>query len=272
MGAAGEDPEEEGEQRRRTLRGLPVVDVEAKTARPPSDPAAPAVEIPPSSKPPGRAFLQSRPRRVTLNLSGPPLTLPKEDPRSTLPWDAPRSLEARADSGPPSSPRPALPPAGLGGEEEALDSWMPETLPGEGGDAIGLVERPRRPSQPMDLSQEMVELFELGDFSGALRAAELLLGRSPDHADGKRYASRARDSLERLHAMRFGGTTRVPKVVVAHADVRWLGLDHRAGFLLSRITGLDDVEGLIDVSGMSRLEVLKTLVELLEAGAIEFSS
>jgi hypothetical protein len=47
-----------------------------------------------------------------------------------------------------------------------------------------------------------------------------------------------------------------------------LGLDHRAGFLLSRVDGLSTVEEVLDICGMPRLEALKTLVDLLDRGAI----
>jgi hypothetical protein len=59
--------------------------------------------------------------------------------------------------------------------------------------------------------------------------------------------------------------------MVPDAEVRWLGLDHRAGFLLSRIDGVATVDELVDVSGMGRLEALKILAELLEAKAIRFT-
>jgi hypothetical protein len=38
--------------------------------------------------------------------------------------------------------------------------------------------------------------------------------------------------------------------------------------LLSRVDGLSTIEEVLDVCGMPRLEALKTLVDLLERGAI----
>jgi hypothetical protein len=57
-------------------------------------------------------------------------------------------------------------------------------------------------------------------------------------------------------------------MALGDSQLRWLGLDHRSGFLLSRIDGLSTVDELLDVCGMPRLEALKTLSELLERGAI----
>ena len=50
--------------------------------------------------------------------------------------------------------------------------------------------------------------------------------------------------------------------------IRWLSLDHRAGFLLSLVDGTARVEDIVDMSGMAQLEVLRTLVTLLEQGVI----
>jgi hypothetical protein len=61
-------------------------------------------------------------------------------------------------------------------------------------------------------------------------------------------------------------------VAVRDVDLRWLGLDHRAGFLLSRIDGHASLDEVLDVSGMPRLEALRTLVDLCEAGALTFDA
>ncbi|NOY91211.1 MAG: hypothetical protein GXP55_08370 [Deltaproteobacteria bacterium] len=142
-------------------------------------------------------------------------------------------------------------------------------LPVGDGGALGLVER-SRPSQPdLDLAAEMAERYALGDFTGALRAAELLLGHEDVHPEARRYADSSRERLVQLYESRVGDMAQVPVVKVPASEIRWLGLDHRAGFLLSRVDGQGNVEQLIDISGMPRLEVLKTLVELLDADAIE---
>ncbi len=136
--------------------------------------------------------------------------------------------------------------------------------------ALQLVDRSSRPpARALDLATEMAERYALGDFTGALTAAELLLGREPDHAGARQYAASSRERLEQLYTSRLGSLTGVARVIVPENDVRWLGLDHRAGFVLSRIDGRYTLEELLDVSGMPRLETLKTLAELVSLRAIE---
>lgn len=237
--------------------------------------------------------------RVTLDFSGPPLALPGEPgsdrdgelvldtedmaPPSERPsldldldelgsgdapggepdaWERDRlrrgSGSHRVVSPPPERPSPAPPDD-------------PHSLPPEdGAGAIGLVDRSRPSNPELDLGAEMKDRYALGDFTGALRAAELLLGTQPDHAEARRYAESSRDRLVQIYSARLGSMERVPLVAVPDTEVRWLGLDHRAGFLLSRVDGSHTLEEIIDVSGMPRLEALKMLTELLDAGAIRF--
>jgi hypothetical protein len=137
----------------------------------------------------------------------------------------------------------------------------------DGGGALDLVDR-SRPSQQLDLVGEMEELYALDDLTGALRHAELILGRQPDHEQAQRCAANCRKRLIALYTSKLGAVDRIVTVALTESQLRWLGLDHRAGFLLSRIDGLLSVEELLDVCGMPRLEALKTLVDLLERGAI----
>ena len=230
--------------------------------------------------------------RVTLDFSGPPLALPGEDspeegelvldttdvsaaPQGGLDLDLAELEEGEPDAWGRDSvrrgsgmhrvasvpPAPASPPS----------ADAPHSLPPEGGaDAIDLVDRSRPSNPDLDFAAEMKDRYALGDFTGALRAAELLLGSKPHHPEAIRYAHSSRDRLVQLYSARLGSMERVPLVAVPDSEVRWLGLDHRAGFLLSRVDGSHSLEEIIDVSGMPRLEALKMLTELLDAGAIRF--
>jgi hypothetical protein len=136
----------------------------------------------------------------------------------------------------------------------------------EGG-ALDLVDR-SRPSQQLDLVGEMEELYALDDLTGALRHAELILGRIPNHEQALRCAANCRSRLIQLYTSKVGATNRIVSVALSESQLRWLGLDHRSGFLLSRVDGVSTVEELLDICGMPRLEALKTLADLLERGAI----
>jgi hypothetical protein len=145
-------------------------------------------------------------------------------------------------------------------------SELDTTPPSEGG-ALDLVDR-SRPSQQLDLVGEMEELYALDDLTGALRFAELILGREPDNAQARQCAQNCRQRLIQLYASKIGDLSGVPVQALSENQMRWLGLDHRSGFLLSRVDGLSTIEEVLDVCGMPRLEALKTLVDLLERGAI----
>jgi hypothetical protein len=159
-----------------------------------------------------------------------------------------RALSARLTQAPPRSPD--------------LD-----TAPPSDGGALDLVDR-SRPSQQLDLVGEMEELYALDDLTGALRFAELILGREPDNTDARACAQNCRQRLIQLYASKIGDLQRVAVPALSENQMRWLGLDHRSGFLLSRVDGISTVEEVLDVCGMPRLEALKTLVDLLERGAI----
>lgn len=226
--------------------------------------------------------------RVTLKWNRPPLRLPGEPAPEE--FEEPLSVElelpdyAAADAARPS----AAPPPEL---ETETDAWVrdhpttrsrarsegapsrPPSSPPLDGGALSLVdERGRPPSSPaVDPVAEMRDRFELGDFTAALRTAELVLGRNPDHLEAQQISAASRERLVQLYGSRLGALSRAPVLAVDGAEVRWLGLDHRAGFLLSRVDGTHTIEDLLDLSGMSRLEALKILVELVDMGAIRLS-
>jgi len=138
---------------------------------------------------------------------------------------------------------------------------------GARGGAIDLVDR-SRPLTPPDLVSEMQELYALDDLTGALRHAELILGRNPEHDLAQRCAANCRSRLIQLYSSKIGRLDRIVLLALGDSQLRWLGLDHRSGFLLSRVDGFSTLEELLDVCGMPRLEALKTLADLLERGAI----
>lgn len=84
------------------------------------------------------------------------------------------------------------------------------------------------------------------------------------NAEAASYAESCREKLFSMYAAKLGSMEEIPRVIVPPDQVRWLTLDHRAGFVLSCIDGYSSIEEILDVSGMSPLDALKVLHELLQ--------
>lgn len=121
-----------------------------------------------------------------------------------------------------------------------------------------------------DPASEMRERFSLGDYSGALEMAELILAGEPGNLEAAECGESCRGTLEKMYAAKVGSLDRVPFVVVARTQMRWLSIDHRAGFILSLIDGISTIEMVLDVAGMPRLDSLRILGELAERRIVAF--
>jgi hypothetical protein len=245
---------------------------------------------------PKSATRSSRPgKRITLSFQGPALGLPSDPSLGELEAEEgsvelelpdlgtidPASSDASADDETDAAGSDETPdgrdgwqisrasPTGPPPPMRPRSEWPPARVPEESTESLRLVSaRPRPTSGEPDLAADMSDRFALGDFTGALRAAELILGQDPTDAEAALVADRARERLVHFHLARLGGAGAVLGAKVAGAEVRWLGLDHREGFLLSLVDGCTSVEEIVDLSGMPRHEALRLLAELLEGGAV----
>jgi hypothetical protein len=118
---------------------------------------------------------------------------------------------------------------------------------------------------------EMKDRYAMGDFTGALVVAEGMLEANADDLDAQRYAQSCRDVLMQMYSARLGALTQRVRVAVPGDQIRWLSLDHRAGFVLSLIDGNSTVEELLDISGMNRLDALRILYTLFDQRVIQLS-
>jgi hypothetical protein len=228
--------------------------------------------------------VQTKGRNITLSLPGITLPLPGEPAKrspSQAEWP---SVAEGDDTGAPLDAwgadrveRASLPKQS-GSHPSSSAQHRPvvlaepsslETGAGEAeGDAFELASRASRSTPSLDLVSEMSERFALGDFSGALRAAELVLGQDAGHELAAHYAAESRQKLEGLYLSRLSALGTTPCLALPESEVRWLGLDSRTGFLISRIDGQTDYETLLELSGMPRLEALRCLVELVNAKVV----
>jgi hypothetical protein len=117
---------------------------------------------------------------------------------------------------------------------------------------------------------DMRERFSLGDYSGALVVAESILEDDPNDAEALKCSESCRRVLEQMYTTRIGSLDRIPFVAVPQEQLRWLNIDHRAGFVLSHVDGNCSLEQILDVSGMPTLDTLRILYELLQQRVIGF--
>ncbi len=130
---------------------------------------------------------------------------------------------------------------------------------------------PDKPAdKPADAARDMRDRFALGDYTGALESAESILAKDGADQEALDMAQNCRDNLEQMYKAKLGALDRVPIVMVPSGELRWLSIDHRAGFVLSNIDGVSSLEMIIDVSGMAPLDALRILCELAQQRIISF--
>lgn len=181
------------------------------------------------------------------------------------------------------NPSPAEPSLEL--DEKALDTavaargrWQRPDSVEANGDRTSLEldlsnlgsPEPSQPKSDPEL-REIADRYATGDYSGALVLAEGLLEQNPKHAEAQRYAKNCRDVLTQMYAARLGPLDHLVSMAIPSEQIRWLSLDHRAGFLLSLVDGTSSVEELLDISGMARLDALRILFSLVQERVIALS-
>lgn len=119
-------------------------------------------------------------------------------------------------------------------------------------------------------AREMNDKISLGDYSGALEIAEKLLVLDPSDVGVRATLETCRSVLRQMYAARIGPLERVPVVMVPRDQLRWLSIDHRAGFVLSLVDGVSTLEMILDVSGMPELDALRILADLAQQRVIAF--
>ena len=164
-------------------------------------------------------------------------------------------------------PQPTTLPPSETMEDDALHMVAP--LPANAGGTplpVQMPSDPRREAQM--LLQHATELQELDDHSGA---RELLLqaqALDPEAPEVARALAESEQTLQALYESKLGKLSTVPRIRLRDDEVIWLNLDHRAGFILAQIDGSLSFDDLFSVSGMSRLDTARILVQLLEQRVI----
>jgi hypothetical protein len=251
------------------VRGTPLPALAPKELRTPK-PQGRATPLPAAAKTP----FPSPPPAGTPRPQSPPLPLPAPRTPPLAPVPAPGADDWWTDG----VSTPAPPPNDGWEMGRSRPTTLAQAEPAE-GDALNLVAplpasaggTPLPAKMPLDprreaqtLLQRATELQELDDHSGA---RELLLqaqALDPTSADVGRALAESEQTLQALYESKLGKLSLVPRVRLREDEVIWLNLDHRAGFILAQIDGTLSFDDLFSVSGMSRLDTARILVQLLE--------
>jgi hypothetical protein len=219
---------------------------------------------------------EARTEQITLTNE---VELERARAQSAMAHAGPRTITASAlsiaNARAPSSPSVALDGTALGAglqmDGTAGRSVSPSSIEAAVLGAIGESAAPEITERTIeDPVAEMRERFSLGDYTGALEMSELILAGEPDHAQAGECGENCRTVLENMYAARLGPLDRVPMVIVPRAQMRWLSMDHRAGFVLSLIDGSSSIEMILDMSGMPKLDALRILHELVQQKIVSF--
>jgi hypothetical protein len=136
----------------------------------------------------------------------------------------------------------------------------------------GQVDEHDRPADLTRTRAKMRESFELGDFSGALQAAEAVLAADASCQESLFYFKQATDRQLAMYESKLGGLHLKPRLVSRPEEVIWMNLHPRSGYLLSFVDGTLSFQQIIDISAMPAVEVLGVMVKLLHAKSIQVGS
>jgi hypothetical protein len=260
-------PAEAGDENERPTVNPPFdVEAFAREASGPSSGRRHSTEAPTQAPPPApvpniEVEPESRAQQITLTNEA---ELEQARVASTQRSEPPKSALSIADARSPSSPSvPAAP--------GSVRSLSPTSIEAAVLGAIGASPAPEITERTIeDPVAEMRERFSLGDYTGALEMAELILAEEPGNLEAAECGENCRSVLENMYAAKLGPLQKVPLVLVPRTQMRWLSMDHRAGFIMSLIDGSSSVEMILDVCGMPKLDALRILQELVQQKIVGF--
>jgi hypothetical protein len=246
-------------------------DTAVRAAEPPPDDSGLFERATQETAPPPRREPSSDPPPV---LSAPSSSAKRPSRRNSRPPRPPSRPALERSSRRPSTPRqPAIEldlDSGREPEPERRPDALEVELPVSNPALASFSLSPPSPSNAPEVLA-MKDRYATGDFSGALIIAEGILAENPRHEEARRCQTRCTDVLSQMYLARLGSLAQVVRVALSGDQIRWLSLDHRAGFLLSLVDGESSIETLLDISGMPRLEALRILFGLLDQRVIALS-
>lgn len=258
----------------------PVADPSPRLAPDPLPPAAMAPSGPPSGD---RTLLEFRPPSRYD-----PVTRPAPAPEAEPTPDAtpgPMRAEPPSWHGEPWAPEAGAVDerqSGQAGETAAAHAAVeadetPRTPPAPALEMLSADEAPpggaatEAEAREEDLDRLLAgarDLVSLGDYSGALELVRRVRAGRPEDEEARRLEAECEKTLLQMWESKLGPIDRYPRVLLEPDEIVWLNLDHRAGFILAQIDGSVTYEDIFALSGMSRLDTCRILVQLLEQRVI----
>jgi hypothetical protein len=110
--------------------------------------------------------------------------------------------------------------------------------------------------------------FAAGAFETALPLLQQVVAQRPSDSSAAELLQRCQRELVSQYERVLIDLQAVPTVQVPPQQVLWQKLDHRAGFILSRVDGVLTYEDILDISGMSHFEACRILSQLVVQGVI----
>jgi hypothetical protein len=161
--------------------------------------------------------------------------------------------------------------------------------PAEAGEAPeaarSLEERPEAEAEvgAPDLDSEAMEdperglriamdLFEAGEHARSLEICDFIADEIEPNAELEDLVERNHEILESVYVSQLGDLSSVPRVVIGGAQLKSASIDHRTAFLLTRMDGDTTIEEVLDISGMSRMDAAKLILDAVEKGLVEIGA
>ena len=130
------------------------------------------------------------------------------------------------------------------------------------------MDDPSRQATGVPSMAEIEARADLDDHTGVVALSQARLAALPDDVRTQQLLQQSEAVLEHMYLAKIGGTKTQLRVLMSPDKLQWLSIDHRAGFLLSRIDGPTSVSDVLEISSMSRLDTLRRLHELLQQKVI----
>ena len=203
-------------------------------------------------------------QRTPSRLAQEPLELDLGDDRPLVSREP--QVTSQSLAGAP-SPADAFGRPGEAGLEVVVDASPGLAGSDGGGVVLGETNAPA-PDEEDPLLSGAQQLYEQGTYESSMQLCEQLVAADANNEFASRLLELNRQALLAQYEQLVDDLAQVPLVQVPQHEIVWHKLDHRAGFLLSRIDGMLSYADIVDISGMTRFETMRILAQLVEQGVI----